>query len=157
MAVSFKNHFNILKILSIIVLFNLNNCQLKDPDKTHGINYLKNRANQLIVTKSNKNDVIKLFGTPHVKSITDENEWMYFERVLTKGNLHKLGQNILKENNVLVINFDKYGLVKKTRFLAKNDLQKIEFSKNSTETELTKKSFAERFLKSVKEKMYGGK
>ena len=97
MAVSFKNHFNILKILAIIVLFNLNNCQLKDPDKTHGINYLKNRANQLIVTKSNKNDVIKLFGTPHVKSISDENEWMYFERVLTKGNLHKLGQNILKE------------------------------------------------------------
>ena len=101
MAVSFKNHFNILKILTIIVLFNLNNCQLKDPDKTHGINYLKNRANQLIIAKSNKNDVIKLFGTPHVKSISDENEWMYFERVLTKGNLHKLNDTKMA-NGILV-------------------------------------------------------
>ena len=32
---------------------------------------------------------------------------------LTKGEFHKLGQNVLKTNNVLVLNFDKYGILKK--------------------------------------------
>ena len=39
-------------------------------------------------------------------------DWIYIERVLTKGEFHKLGQNVLKENNVLVLTFDKYGILK---------------------------------------------
>ena len=38
---------------------------------------------------------------------------MYIERVLTKGEYLKLGQNILKTNNILILNFDKYGVLKK--------------------------------------------
>jgi outer membrane protein assembly factor BamE (lipoprotein component of BamABCDE complex) len=130
---------------------------LKDPDLTHGINFLKNRSNQLIVDKSNKNDVIKILGNPHVKSISSDDEWIYIERVLTKGKLHKLGRNILKENNILVINFDKYGLINEKIFLIKGDLNKVQFSKKNTKTEMSKKSFAEKLLTSIREKMYGGK
>ena len=68
-----------------------------------------------------------------------------------------MGQNILKENNVLVINFNKYGLISKKNLLNKDDLKKIKFSKKITQTELSKKSFTERFLTSIKEKMYGNK
>ena len=60
--------------------------------------------------KVNKNDTIKVMGQPHSKSINDENEWIYIERVLTKGEFHKLGQNILLDNNVLVLDFDKFGI-----------------------------------------------
>ena len=42
--------------------------------------------------------------------------WIYIERIFTKGKYHKLGQNILKENNVLVLTFDKYGVLKKKIF-----------------------------------------
>ena len=38
------------------------------------------------------------------------------ERVLTKGEYHKLGKNILKSNNVLILEFDKYGILKKKIF-----------------------------------------
>ena len=85
-------------------------------NKNHGIVFLENRANKLIINKSNKNDVIKDYREPHSKSIDNENEWIYFESVLTKGEYHKLGQHILKTNNVLVLNFDKFGILKKKNF-----------------------------------------
>ena len=48
-------------------------CQLKEPNKTHGITFLENRSNKLIVNKSNKNDVIQIIGQPHGKSINNDN------------------------------------------------------------------------------------
>ena len=94
-----------------------------------GILFLKNRADILEVNKTNKNDVISKIGQPHSKSISNENEWIYIERILTKGEYFKLGQNILKENNVLNLEFDNYGNLTKKIFLDKNSKQKIEFSK----------------------------
>ena len=96
-------------------------------------------------------------GQPHSKSINDENEWIYIERVLSKGEFHRLGQNILKENNVLVLGFNKYGVLIEKKFLDKNDIENITFSKKNTENQLSKKSFIQSFLQSVKTKMYGNK
>ena len=79
------------------------------------------------------------------------------ERVLTKGDYHKLGQNVLKTNNVLVLNFDKYGILSNKIFLDKDSIKKINFSEDFTENQLTKRSFVERFLSSVRTKMYGNK
>ena len=147
-------HFKILTLFALIIL---NNCQLQDPSLNHGIVFLENRSEKLILNSSNKNDVLKIVGHPHSKSINNENEWFYVERVLTKGQYHKLGQHVLKSNNILVLNFDKFGILKDKRFLNKNDIKKISFSKDQTENELTQKSFVERFLSSVKSKMYGNR
>ena len=147
-------HFKILTLFALIIL---NNCQLQDPSLNHGIVFLENRSEKLILNSSNKNDVLKIVGYPHSKSINNENEWFYVERVLTKGQYHKLGQHVLKSNNILVLNFDKFGILKDKRFLNKNDIKKISFSKDQTENELTQKSFVERFLSSVKSKMYGNR
>ena len=102
-----------------------------------------------------KNDVINIIGNPHSKSISSENQWIYIERILSKGEYHKLGQNILKSNNVLVLEFDKYGILKKKDFYNKDDKKNVQFSSKQTSNELTKKSFIENVLSSVKEKMYG--
>ena len=146
-----KDHLKILLIFTFIFLLN---CQLQEPTKNHGILFLENRSNQLTVKVSNKNDVLKLIGNPHTKSISSDDDWIYIERVLTKGSFHKLGQNILKTNNVLVLTFDKYGILKEKNFLDKNDINKLEFSKKFTESNLSKKSFVQSFLSSVKAKMY---
>ena len=90
---------------------------ITESTKNHGIIFLKNRSEKLVENTSNKNDVLRIVGQPHTKSINNENEWFYIERVLTKGEYHKLGQNILKSNNVLVLNFDKYGILKIKHFL----------------------------------------
>ncbi len=149
-----KNH--LFLILPFFLIF-LNNCQLKEASNTHGILFLENRSDKLILQKSNKNDVINIIGQPHSKSINNENEWIYIERVFVKGEYHKLGQNILKSNNVLFLEFDKFGILKNKKLFNKDDIQKIAFSSKKTENDLTKKSFIEGFFSSLKAKMYGNR
>ncbi len=147
----FKNHIKILLVLS---LFILNSCKLQEPTKNHGILFLENRANKLIIKKTNTNDVVKIIGEPHIKSISNNNEWIYIERVLTKGKFIKLGQNILKENNILVLSFDKFGILNDKVFLDKTSKKKLKFSEDVTENSLSDRSFVEKFLESLRKKMY---
>ena len=141
----------------IILFFILIACQFQDPYKNHGILFLKNRSEKLVVKQTNQNDVLKIIGQPHTKSIEDDNTWIYLERVLTKGKYHKLGQHVLSKNNVLVLNFDQYGILKSKEIYDISDNNKKQFSKDKTENQLTKKSFVESFLSSVKQKMYGNR
>jgi len=150
----YRYHFK--KIL-FIIFFILNGCQFQEPTKNHGIVFLENRSEKLILNKTNKNDVLRIIGQPHSKSINNDNEWIYIERVLTKGEYHKLGQNILKANNILILNFDKYGILKQKNLLDKEDIKKINFSKKKTDNTLTQKSFVQSFLESVRTKMYGNR
>ena len=150
----FKNHFNKLFIVLFIIL---TGCQLQEPTKNHGIVFLENRSNQLIINKSNKNDVIKIIGQPHSRSINDDDIWIYIERTLSKGKYHKLGQHILKKNNTLVLKFDKFGILTSKDIYDKNNTNKIAFSKKETKNKLSKKSFVESFLSSLKQKMYGNR
>ena len=151
-----NNH--LLKNIAIFFLFIfIYSCQLKEPIKSHGIMYLENRSKKLNVNVSNKNDVIKIFGQPHIKDKDNDETWIYFERLLSKGKFHKLGQHVLKENNVLVLNFNKYGVIAKKRFIGKDEMNKLKFSNMATENELSKKSFVEKFLNSIKAKMYGNR
>ena len=146
-----KDHINFFLLFTFIFLLN---CQLQEPTKNHGILFLENRSNQLKVKVNNKNDVLKLIGNPHTKSISNEDSWIYIERVLTKGSFHKLGQNIVKTNNILVLTFDKYGVLVQKDFLNKNDINKLEFSEKITENNQSKKSFVQNLLQSVRSKMY---
>ena len=148
-----KNHNTLLLILFFILI----GCKLQEPTKSHGILFLENRSNQLVVKKDNKNDVIKLFGSPHSKSFNNDDEWIYIERVLTKGSFHKLGQNVVKSNNVLVLSFNKYGIINKKNFLDQSDLNELSFSKDITDNDLSKRSFVESFLSSIKSKMYSNR
>ena len=119
-------------ILLVLLFFNLVGCKLQDPYKNHGITFLDNRSKKLIIKKSNFNDVIKVIGQPHTKSIGDELTWIYIERVLTKGEYHKLGKNVLKSNNVLVLEFDKYGILSSKNLLDKNDIKKLSVQLSTT-------------------------
>ena len=80
----FRTKYHLL--IYIFFIFNiLIGCQLQEPSKNHGIVFLENRSKKLIVNSTNQNDVINIIGQPHSKSVKDENEWFYIERVLTKG------------------------------------------------------------------------
>tara|TARA_Y100000590_G_scaffold465688_1_gene638727 strand:+ start:1346 stop:1798 length:453 start_codon:yes stop_codon:yes gene_type:complete len=143
---------NIIYILFFIIFFNVG-CQRNELVKTHGIAYLEKREKLIIVNKSNKNDIIQLLGQPSTKGLTDDNLWIYIERTRTRGKLLKLGRNYLKKNNVLVLEFDKYGLLEKKDFFNKDDMNKIKFAKAITENELRKENFVYSFLSSIRQKM----
>ena len=150
----FKHLFFIIPSIILIVL---SSCKLQEPSKNHGILFLENRYEKLKVNTHNKNDIIRIIGSPHTKSVDNNDSWIYIERVLTKGSFHKLGQNVVKSNNVLILSFDKYGILKEKDFLNKSDLKKLEFSKKITDNNLSKKSFVQSFLSSVRSKMYSRK
>ena len=152
---SFVNSKHIKIFYIILFPFILSNCQLKEPKKSHGINFLENREKVLIIGKTNKNDVIKLIGHPHTISIKDENTWIFFERTITRGKLIKLGQNVLKSNNLLELKFNKYGVLKNKKILSKEDMRELKYSKVATENEISQKSFVGKFLSSIRQKMYG--
>jgi len=153
MTFCFKHSKKIFLLLFFILL----GCQLQEPAQNHGILFLENRSNKLMVNKSNKNDVLKIFGQPHTKTFNEDDTWIYIERTLSKGKYHKLGRHKLKTNNTLILNFDKYGVLVSKDLYDKDKINEIQFSKKETENNLSKKSFVETFLNSVKKKMYGNK
>ena len=118
-----------------------------------GIAYLKKREKLIIVNETNKNDVVSILGQPSTKGMTDNNVWIYIERTMTRGKLLKLGRNYLKKNNVLVLEFDKYGVVIEKEFYNKDKMQKLTFAKEITENEIRKENFIYSFLSSVRQKM----
>ena len=79
--------------------------------KSHGIIFLDKRESLIKTNISNKNDVINVLGQPHVKSIKDENTWFYIERTKIRGGVHKLGKDEFLNNNVLVVKFNKLGVL----------------------------------------------
>ena len=117
---------------------------------------MENRSKKLYVNKSNKNDVVKIIGYPQIIDDNIDN-WIYLERTLSKGKYHELGKHKLKNNNVLVLAFNKYGILSYKEFLTKEEINKIKFSEKTTDNDLTEKSFVQSFLQSIKQKMYGNR
>ena len=136
-----------------LILFVIIGCQRNEVIKTHGISYLDKREKLIIVNKTNKNDAITILGQPATKGMVDDNLWIYIERTRTRGKLFKLGRNYLKKNNVLVLDFDKYGILKKKEFYNKEKMNKINFAKNITKNEVRRENFIYSFLSSVRQKM----
>ena len=139
--------------LLIIILIFIIGCKQNQVIKTHGIAYLEKREKLIILNKSNKNDTIKIFGQPATKGMTNNNLWIYIERTKTRGTLLKFGREYLKKNNVLVLEFDKYGVLAKKDFYNKKNMKELRFTKTITENEIRKENFIRSFLSSIRQKM----
>ena len=139
--------------LLAVILFIITACQQNEVIKTHGIAYLEKREKLIVVNKSNKNDTVNILGQPSTKGMTDDNLWIYIERTTTRGKLLKLGRSHLKKNNVLVLEFDKFGILTRKKFYNKKKMNQIEFAKDVTESEIRKENFIYSFLSSIRQKM----
>ena len=128
-------------------------CQRQEVIKTHGVAYLDKREKLIIVNKSNKNDAITVLGHPATKGMTDDNLWIYIERTKTRGKILKLGRSYLKKNNVLILEFNKYGILTKKEFFDKENMKKVNFAKAITKNDVKKENFVYGFLSSIRQKM----
>ena len=124
-------------LLSTLIL--LESCKREPLISTHGIAYLDKREKLILVKVSNKNDTISVLGQPSSRGLTNDNLWIYIERTSSRGKLLKLGQSHVTKNNVLVLEFDKYGVLQKKEFYNKDDMKRIKFAKTITENDLKKK------------------
>ena len=141
-------------ILSLFVIYGCNANQVK---RSHGISFLEKREKVIIINQSNKNDTRNILGEPATTGMTNNNLWIYIERTKNRGKLLKLGRSYLVKNNVLVLEFDKYGILINKEFYDKDKMKKIEFAENVTENEIKKESFVYSFLSSIRQKMESSK
>ena len=137
-------------LTSLIFLYG---CQRQEVIKTHGVAYLDKREKLIIVNESNKNDTIDILGQPSSKGMTNENIWIYIERTKTRGKILKLGRSYLKKNNVLILEFNKYGILTKKELLDKENMKKVNFAKAITKNDVRKGNFVYGFLSSIRQNM----
>ena len=143
-----------LKILYIILLsLIVTNCSFKKVVKHHGVPALEKKQSSLIINKTNKNDIMKILGNPSTKSKFDNDVWIYIERKQTQSKLTNLGKMKIYTNNILVLEIDKYGILKKKEFYNKEDMKNIELVKSTTESGLSKDKFLYNFMSSMRQKI----
>jgi outer membrane protein assembly factor BamE (lipoprotein component of BamABCDE complex) len=142
------------KILYIIFLsLIVTNCSFKPIVKHHGVPFLDKKQKSLIVNKSNKNDIKKILGNPSTTSKFDNNIWIYIERKQTQSELKNLGKMKIFKNDILVLEIDNYGLLKKKDFYNKDDMEKIKKVEATTEAGFKKNSFIYEFMSSMRQKI----
>jgi outer membrane protein assembly factor BamE (lipoprotein component of BamABCDE complex) len=143
-----------LKILYIIFLsLIVANCSFKPVVKHHGIPFLEKKQEKLIINKSNKNDIKKILGNPSTVSKFDNDIWIYIERKQTQSELKNLGKMKIYKNDVLVLEIDNYGILKKKEFFNKDDMKDIKIVKTTTETSFRRNSFIYDFMSSMRQKI----
>jgi len=141
------------KIITIIFFLLLSNCQRNPVINTHGVPFLDIKQKNLIIKKTNKNDVKKILGHPSTVAVFDNSIWIYIERTRTRGKLLNFGQNIINKNNVLALEFNEYGILIKKDFYNKSQINKINFTKNTTDTITREKNFIYSLLSSLRQKI----
>ena len=129
------------------------NCSFKKVVKHHGVPFLEKKQKQLIINKTTSNDVRKILGTPSTRSKFDNDIWIYIERKQTQSRLRNLGQMKIFKNNVLVLEIDNYGILKKKEFYNMDDMKKIKIAEETTEANFSRNSFIYEFMSSMRQKI----
>ena len=143
-----------IKILYIIFLsLIVSNCSFKKVVKHHGVPFLEKKQKLLVVNTTNKNDIIKILGNPSTTSKFDNDVWIYIERKQTQSKLKNLGRMKIYKNDVLVLEVDDYGILKKKEFFNKDDMQNIKAVEATTEVGFKRKSFIYNFMSSMRQKI----
>ena len=79
--------------------------------------------------------------------------WIYIERKQTQSRLKNLGRMKIYKNDVLVLEIDKYGILKNKKFYNIDDMENIKIVETNTEVGFKKNSFVYDFLSSMRQKM----
>jgi outer membrane protein assembly factor BamE (lipoprotein component of BamABCDE complex) len=143
-----------IKILYIIFLsLIVSNCSFKKVIKHHGVPFLEKKQASLVVNETNKNDITKILGNPSTTSKFDNDVWIYIERRQTQSKLRNLGKMKIYKNDVLVLEIDDYGILKKKEFYNKDDMQDIKIVEATTKAGFKKNTFIYDFMSSMRQKI----
>ena len=140
------------KIILLCVLITITNCSLKNIEKTHGVALLENKSEKLIKNKTNKNQILEYLGPPSTKNIFDNSVWIYIGKKTRKKSLLKLAKTEDVENNVLVLEIDRRGILVEKKLYTLENTQNINFSEKIT-TKTDKDSFVFGVVSSLRQKI----
>ena len=131
----------------------VSNCSFKKVVKHHGVPFLDKKQKQLIIDQSTSNDIRKILGTPSARSKFDNDIWIYIERKQTQSRLKNLGRMKIFKNDVLVLEINNYGVLKKKEFFNINDMKKIKVVEDTTDATFARNSFIYDFMSSMRQKI----
>ena len=143
-----------IKILYIIFLsLIVSNCSFKKVVKHHGVPFLEKKQKLLVVNTTNKNDILKILGNPSTTSKFHNDVWIYIESKQTQSKLKNMGRMKIYKNDVLVLEVDDYGILKKKEFFNKDDMQNIKVVEATTKAGFKRNSFIYDFMSSMRQKI----
>ena len=137
----------------ILLLIFISSCTTNKVVNLHGISQIDKLSDKLELNASNKNDIIKILGPPSTISTFDDAIWIYIERQENSGSIFKLGNKKLIKNNILIVQLDDRGVLKKKNFYNLNDMNSYQFSEAITESGYEKNSYVYSLLTSLREKI----
>ena len=126
---------------------------MKKVVKHHGVPFLEKKQQSLIVNETNKNDIKRILGSPSTRSKFDNDVWIYIERKQTQSALKNLGRMKIYKNDVLVLEIDNYGILKKKEFYNQNDMENLKIVDATTKSGFKRNSFIYDFMSSMRQKI----
>ncbi len=143
-----------MRIFLILILsIYLTSCKLNKIVNHHGVHNLEVKSNKLSINLTNVNDITNLLGPPSTKSYFNNEVLIYLERKTSNSKLLKLGKKKLIANNVLLLEINDRGMLIKKEFLDQDDLNKINFSKKTTNVNVSNESFIYKALYGIRTKI----
>ena len=142
-----------MKFVIIIIFLFIVNCSGNKVSNFHGSKQLETKFNIIKVSKTNKNDLVKLIGPPSSVSDFDNNKWFYIERLKTNQSLIKLGNQKIEKNNVLIVQLDNSGIVREKKLLDLENMKDIKYLNATTEKDFKNESVLYNIFSSLREKI----
>ena len=139
-------------IIFLLILF-VSNCSTKKLENNHGLVNLDKKKDEIIIGKTNKNDVLNLFGPASTVSTFDGDIWIYIESKKINRSIFKLGSQKLDKNNTLILEFNERSLVKNIEFIDINKMNDINIANKKTEKAYSNNSKLYSILTSLREKI----
>ena len=140
------------KILILIFLLTLS-CSNNKVVNKHGSAALALKINKVEINKSNKNDIVRLFGHPSSVSLFDQNSWFYIERETVNQSLFKLGKSKISKNHVLEIVYDDLGIVKYKKLYNLENMNDLKIVKSITKKKYDTSSSFNKLIRSLEQKI----
>ena len=141
-----------IKLIIFIFIF-IANCSGNKVSNYHGNKLLDKKYDIIKVNSTNKNDLLKLIGPPSSISDFDENKWFYIERLKTNQSIIKLGNQVIKKNNVLIVEFNKMGVIKNKEILNLENMNDLKYLKQTTEKDFKQDIVIYNIFTSLREKI----
>ena len=142
-----------MRLLYILLLSFIINCSGNKVSNYHGVKKLEIKYSQIIVNKSNKNDILKIIGPPSSISDFNENKWFYIERLKSNQSLLKLGTQKIKINNILLVELNNKGILIDKKLLSIENMNDLKYLDDTTAKDFKNNNFMFNLLSSLREKI----
>ena len=139
-------------ILFIFIFFFTLNCSINKVSNTHGFRFIEKKYDEILLNKTNKNDIRNSIGPPSSISKFGDT-WFYIERRKTNQSLFRLGKKKISSNNIIVLEFNNMGMVSKKKLLDLSNMNDLKIAEKMTEKKFSQDNMIYNVLTTLREKI----